>query len=262
MIKLVNRVRRHLYRTGVLRAKRLPVPVISVGNVTMGGAGKTPAVIAIARALAGRGLRVGILTRGYGRRGQGGTVDALDPDRFGDEPVLIKKSVPKADVIVGANRYENALQQKCDVFILDDGFQHMQIHRDLDLVIDAPGRFHRESRSALRDADVVIPRALRLAIPDAVRGKRVFAFAGLADNRQFFDALRAEGVHLAGTRSFSDHHRYTSDEIAAIRLEDAEVVVTTEKDAVKIGDGAIVPIPATFVFPPGVLERIIAVASR
>src|SRR4029077_19855105 len=100
----VNRVRRSLYRRGVLRSKRLPVPVISVGNIAMGGGGKTPTVIAIARALSERGMRVGVLTRGYGRSGAGGVVDAPDAARFGDEPVLIKKSAPNVDVIVGANR--------------------------------------------------------------------------------------------------------------------------------------------------------------
>lgn len=260
MITLVNRARRALYRAGLLHSKRLPVPVISVGNITMGGAGKTPAVIAIARALTDRGLRVGILTRGYGRSGEGGVVDDHDTDRFGDEPVLIKKAVPAAIVIVGDNRYDNAICNPCDIFLLDDGFQHLQIARDLDVVIDAPSRFHRESRAALRYADIVVPRNLRLAIPDSLKSKRIFAFAGLANNEQFFDALRQHGLHLAGTRRFSDHHRYAAADIAALKREDADVLVTTEKDAVKIGDPEIISIPAEFIFPDGVMERIIAVA--
>src|SRR5207237_91035 len=98
------------------KARRLPRPVISVGSLAAGGSGKTPATIAIARFLAAEGLRVVVLTRGYGRAGAGGRVDSLDAARFGDEPVLIRKSTG-AEVIVGANRYRNALSVKCDVFV-------------------------------------------------------------------------------------------------------------------------------------------------
>jgi tetraacyldisaccharide 4'-kinase len=262
VITLINRARRSLYRAGVFKPKRLPVPVISVGNITMGGAGKTPTVIAIARALSQRGLKVGVLTRGYGRKGDGGLVTSLDADRFGDEPVLIKKNVPDAQVIVGINRYQNALQHSCDVYLLDDGFQHLQIARDCDVVIDAPGRWYRESRSALRYADVVLQRDLRIVIPESIRGKRVFAFAGLADNEQFFEALRQNGVTLTGTRSFPDHHRYSLADIAAIRREPADALVTTEKDAVKLTGESIVAIPAEMVIPPDALARIIAAATR
>lgn len=261
----LNRARRALYRAGVLRARRLPVPVIAIGNIGVGGGGKTPAVIAIARALSERGLRVAVLTRGYARTGAGGLVTTLDADRFGDEPVLIKKSVPNVDVIVATNRYENALRHSCDVFLLDDGFQHLQLHRDLDIVIDAPAAYYRESRAALRDADIVMPRTLGLSVPQSLlQGKRVFAFAGLANNEQFFDALRQAGVNVIGSRGFKDHHRYTADDIAGIKAEaaNADAIATTEKDAVKIDDAAIVAVPAAMVIAPDVLERILAVVRR
>src|SRR5207247_8681316 len=87
----INRLRRALYRAGVLRPKRLPIPVISVGNIAIGGGGKTPAVIAIARACVSRDLRVVVLTRGYGRAGEGGEGTWLDGSRFGVEAVLMKK---------------------------------------------------------------------------------------------------------------------------------------------------------------------------
>ena len=98
----------------------------------------------------------------------------------------------------------------------------------------------------MRDADVILQRKIRLRIPDSLRGKRVFAFAGLADNGQFFKSL---GLDLIGTRSFPDHHRYTAGEIEAIKHEagNAEAIVTTEKDAVKIADRDIVAIPLDFV---------------
>lgn len=260
----INRLRRAAYRARILKSHRLPVPVISVGNVAVGGGGKTPAVIAIANALAERGLRTGILTRGYGRSGEGGVVEAPDTARFGDEPVLMKKRADKAIVIVGANRYQNALRHQCDVYLLDDGFQHLQIARDLDIVIDNPdARYLREGRSALAAADVVLSRDVRVEIPEALRGKRVFAFAGLADNEQFFRSLRAAGLDLAGTRSFADHHRYSLAELAEIRraAKNADAIVTTEKDAVKIDAADIIAIPAEFVIPADVMERVIDVAT-
>lgn len=258
----VNRARRALVRAGVLRARRLPQPVISIGNIAAGGTGKTPAVIAIANFLTSRGYRVAVLTRGYGRTGEGGPVDALDPERYGDEPVLIKQRT-NVDVIVGANRYENALRCPADVYLLDDGFQHLGLHRDVDIVIDAPSRFYREGRSALRDADIVIPRRLRLIIPEELRGKRLFAFSGLADNEQFFASLRDEGLDLAGTREFPDHHRYTPADLDAIqRAAGDALIVTTEKDAVKIDRRDMIPVRAEFVIDPTVLERLLALIKR
>lgn len=263
----LNRVRRALYRRGILKAKRLSKPVLSIGNISAGGAGKTPATIAIARYLASRGMRVAVLTRGYGRRGSGGRVTSLDAERYGDEPVLIKKRLPFVDVIVGSNRYEMALGNDADVFVLDDGFQHLQLHRDADVVIDVPRpRFLREGRPALRHAGIVLRRDLRLDIPATLRGRRIFAFSGLADNEQFFRSLREEGLDLAGTKSFPDHHRYTASSMQEIReaasTAGAEVLVTTEKDAVKLEGDDIVAIPAEMVIDDRDLERIAALVLR
>jgi tetraacyldisaccharide 4'-kinase len=259
----INRARRALYRCGILKPKRLPKPVISIGNIAAGGAGKTPCVIAVAKYLVSRGLKVCILTRGYGRSGAGGEVTAPDTERFGDEPVLIKKSVPEAIVIAGKNRYENGLRVNCDVYLLDDGFQHLQLHRDLDVVIDVlDARFHREGRDALRDADLVIPRRIRPENLAALRGKKVFAFAGLANNEQFFAMLREHGVELTGTRAFPDHHDYGRVETALIKssARGADLIVTTEKDAVKLGGRDMIPVAIEFVIDDAVLERIAAVA--
>lgn len=254
--QLANRARRALYRAGILKSKRLPRPVISVGSIAAGGAGKTPATIAIARFLMSRGYRVAVLTRGYGRTGTGGRVEALDTAKYGDEPVLIRKATG-AEVIVGDDRHQSGLSADCDVFILDDGFQHLQLARDVDVVIDAPYKWFREGRSALRHADFVIPRRLAIRC-DAVRGKRVFAFAGLANNEQFFAALRACGAEVVGTRGFRDHHRYTAGDLAAIRNAGAVAIVTTEKDAVKIDDRDIIAVPAEMEIDPAVLEAIAA----
>lgn len=273
LLRLVNAARRALYRAGLLQSRRLPRPVISVGNIVAGGAGKTPAVIAMARLLSGKGMKVAVLTRGYGREDSraAGLVDTLDAAKFGDEPVLIKKSISNVDVIVGHKRFDNAIRylehHSCDVFLLDDGFQHMQIHRDLDIVIDAGhAGLHRESRSALRHAGLVIPRRLRLHVPDSVRGKRVLAFAALAGNRQFFRALEEAGLELVATMEFPDHHRYDAADLARIEARagdaGAAAIVTTEKDRVKIDGHDIIPIPAEFVFDPGAVERILAAVSR
>jgi tetraacyldisaccharide 4'-kinase len=250
----INRANRALYRLGIRKAKRLPRPVISVGSIAAGGAGKTPATIAIVQHLMSRGWKVAVLTRGYGRAGGGGRVEGLDAATYGDEPVLIKRATG-AEVIVGKNRYENGLAIHCDVYVLDDGFQHLALARDVDVVIDAPSRWHREGRSALRHAHFVIPRRLRLDCA-AVAGKRVFAFAGLADNEQFFDALRGCGAVLTGTRGFPDHHRYTAADLAALRNAAAVPLVTTEKDAVKIDDRDIIAVPAVMEIEPAVLEAI------
>ncbi|HVR41352.1 MAG TPA: tetraacyldisaccharide 4'-kinase [Thermoanaerobaculia bacterium] len=260
--RAVNRVRRALYRRGILRAKRLHRPVISVGNIAIGGAGKTPAVIAIGRFFLEHGFRVAVLTRGYGREGDAtGVMDDLDARRWGDEPVVIKRRLAKADVIIGSNRYENAIDKDYDVFLLDDGFQHLQLARDADIVIDAPARWYREGRSALRDATFVIPRNLRTIVPPELARKRVFAFAGLANNEQFFATLET-----VGTRGFPDHHRYTAADLDAIRQAardaDADAIVTTEKDAVKIGADDILTIGAEFVIDPGVLERLLQLVRQ
>lgn len=266
----VNRARRALYRNGTIAAKRLPRTVVSIGNIAVGGGGKTPATIAIAQALEERGLRVAILTRGYGGEASvepGTIVDRVDPSRFGDEPSLLAEKLPGVDVVVGRDRFASGTRylasRDCDVFLLDDGFQHVQLHRDVDIVLDLPAaRWHREGRAALRHATFVLRRVERLtgapfeaalepltfrlggdAWPlDELRGKRVLAFSGLADNEQFFASLRALGAELAATRSFPDHHRYASGEIAAIRAEAARLhaaPVTTEKDWVKIVDESV-----------------------
>jgi tetraacyldisaccharide 4'-kinase len=256
----VNRARRALYRAGVLKAKRLPKPVISVGSIAAGGAGKTPATIAIVRHLMSRGWKVAVLTRGYGRAGEGGRVVRDDASMYGDEPVLIRKATG-AEVLAGKNRYQNGLSINCDVYVLDDGFQHLQLAREVDLVVDAAARWYREGRSALRHADFVLPRRLRIDAA-ALKGKRAFAFAGLADNEQFFDALRAAGVELAGTRGFGDHHSYSNEDIAALRNAARDPLVTTEKDAVKIDDRDIIAIPASFEIEPAVLDAIEARIRR
>jgi len=139
-----HRLRRRWYRE---RARRLPVPVISVGNLHWGGGGKTPLVAAVAAHLRQRGLAVCILSRGYGRRGGGGVRlvsrgdgPLLAPAEAGDEPVLLAGELPGVAVVVGADRHRAGLEALArlrpapDLFLLDDGFSHLALHRDLDLL--------------------------------------------------------------------------------------------------------------------------------
>jgi tetraacyldisaccharide 4'-kinase len=278
----LNRARRAWYRAGLAKQQRLPRPVVSVGNIAIGGSGKTPTVIALADALAERGLRVAILTRGFGgelseKAGQI-VVPPFDASRFGDEPVLIARRLPDVDVVVGARRWESGLtymvQRDCDMFLLDDGFQHLQLHRDLDIVLDRPSaRWHREGRSALEDADFVLRRVDRPSddgewtarmeasgfrqgetrrLLQDLAGRNVYVFSGLADNEQFVETVAGLGCNIVATRRFPDHHRYTPAEIGEIRSEAiraSAIPLTSEKDAVKIDDPAIAVLEASMRIP-------------
>jgi tetraacyldisaccharide 4'-kinase len=276
----VNRLRRGAYRRGIVKGKRLPRPVVSVGNIAIGGAGKTPATITLARLLHESGLRVCILTRGYGRQSQDvrALVDAPDAARFGDEPVVIASALPGVPVVVGKRRYESAMWflaiDDCDLFLLDDGMQHLQLARDCDLVVlSERARWYREGPAALRDVDALLVRAD--AIPSAssrklvasstphptfravlhptrirrrnetealetLANRRVIAFSGLADNGQFFDSLRRLGATVVKERPFPDHHVYSADEVRLLRelaAKEGAELITTAKDAVKLTSG-------------------------
>ena len=146
-------LRRKFYKNGILKSKSLPIPVISVGNLSVGGSGKTPITIEIAKYFQKKGLKPCVLSRGYKRESKGVVVVSDGKDIFvdiktaGDEPYLIAKSgIP---VVVGESRYEAGLQAlveiKPDIFILDDGFQHYQLERDVDiLLIDATRPFWKD----------------------------------------------------------------------------------------------------------------------
>lgn len=179
-------VKKTSYRSGLLRRKRLTCPVLSVGNITTGGTGKTPVVISLARYFSGQGKKVAILSRGYRRVRKGSSLVWVsngeklmaDAEEGGDEPLLIAQSVPEAAVLVSKNRYEAGLeamkQFKPDLFILDDGYQRrFELHRDLDiLIVDAlnpfstgwvlPAGLLREPMNALAEANVFVLNKVNL----------------------------------------------------------------------------------------------------
>jgi tetraacyldisaccharide 4'-kinase len=259
------------------RSRRLSHPVVSVGNLSVGGSGKTPVVAALARLLQQRGERPVILTRGYKRRDATEGVlivsdreRVLEPvERSGDEPQLLARMLPGVPVLVGADRYlAGVLAQKhfgATVSILDDGFQHVQLERDIDLLLVSAddlsdrvvpvGRL-RESLETARLADAllvtgtqdnVVMVASALKHPTAFRvetkygaasgAQRVVAFAGIARPERFFNALRSLGYEVARELTFPDHHWYTARDIlriqAAARETGATLTITTGKDAVR-----------------------------
>lgn len=280
--------RRRLYRMGVFRVYRAPVPVVSVGNLAVGGTGKTPMVDHLVKSFLARGRRVAVVSRGYGGRGAGrveivcgGQGPRLPASVCGDEPYLLAQRNPDAVVLVAPRRAEGirvAIDRfAADLIVLDDGFQHLAVARDLDIVLlDArfplgngrllPAGVLRETPAALDAAGLIVltrsagtehpdlgmtspvircrhrlsTRAVRLdgvALPlQSLVGRRGVAFAGIADPDGFFNALTGAGLHLVQTLPFPDHVVYDEKIIGVLAAvaEEADFLVTTEKDGVKI----------------------------
>jgi tetraacyldisaccharide 4'-kinase len=255
-----------LYRVGLLRAQALPVPVIVVGNVVAGGAGKTPVVLALLEHLRSRGVMAGVVSRGYGRNADE-TVEVRAGDaaeRVGDEPLLVKRKAG-VPVFVARRRADagGALLQAypaTQVIVSDDGLQHHALARDIEIcVFDARGTGNRWLLPAgpLREP---WPRPVDLVLthgqPTGVQGhalqrglapfaeqadgtrrslagftaQPVHAVAGIAQPESFFAMLREAGLTLAGTHPLPDHHDFAD----APELPRDGVLICTEKDAVKL----------------------------
>jgi len=258
-------VRNYLYDRGVLASRRLAAPVISVGSISAGGAGKTPFVIMLGEMLRQRGVKFDVLSRGYRRESQGARV--VDPNgnvaNFGDEPLLIARRLG-CPVIVGESRYEagklaeREFQSK--LHILD---QHRSLARDFDItLLNADdlkdqllpfGRL-REPFASLRRADIVVLSG-NIEFDGSQFGKKVWrvqrslvlpeiptrpvAFCGIARPKQFLEQIKSAGVTPAAFKAYGDHHAYSEQDIRTLlALRDkhgASGFITTEKDAVNLG---------------------------
>ncbi|HTS07925.1 MAG TPA: tetraacyldisaccharide 4'-kinase [Candidatus Eisenbacteria bacterium] len=265
----VVRARNALYDGGRLPVRKLEGPVVSVGNISAGGSGKTPFVMLLGELLKARGIEFDVLSRGYGRKTKG--VLPVDPaglpQQYGDEPLLIARRL-QAPVIVGEDRYEAGRFAEAkfgaQLHLLDDGFQHRALGRDFDIVLVTPqdakdqllpaGRL-REPLSALRRADAVVLaggasadlfplegkivwRVKRGIVTQAVPPRPV-VFCAIARPQNFLLQLRTANIEPAAQAFYHDHHAYTEKDIREL-LElkvrsEAGGFVTTEKDAVNLG---------------------------
>ena len=264
------RARNDFYDRGTFHVRRLRGPVVSIGNLSTGGTGKTPFLLLLGELLKQRSILFDVLSRGY-KRDTGGVAlvnPAGSARQFGDEPLLIarKLGVP---VVVGEDRYEAGLYAEQNfgpqLHLLDDGFQHRALARDFDIVLLTPtdvrdsllptGRL-REPLSALARADAVVlsGNLPQESIPESVRHtwrvqRSIFApqikdacvaFCGIARPEAFFSQLAQAGLNLAVTQRFRDHHPYDAHDVEKLlRLRDqnrASAFVTTEKDAVNLGE--------------------------
>lgn len=249
--------------------------VVSVGNLLVGGAGKTPVTIFLARWAHACGRKVAVLSRGYGRAATRSAhfqaPELPDVMEVGDEPRLIARRCPGVEVCVGANRVESGLAARArgaDFLILDDGFQHRQLHRDVDLLVLADaGNGHRLPWGPLRESPAAVARAhltwsnrgglvaqvcARPVISELIdaRGRSVsietlgrgpvVLLVGIARPERVVETVKALGVEVAGVHAHGDHHAFTPKELEEARASARRhraVLLTTEKDRERLPDG-------------------------
>jgi tetraacyldisaccharide 4'-kinase len=258
-----------LYDRGLLRARRLQGGVVSIGNLSAGGSGKTPFVLLLGELLKARGVKFDVLSRGYGRQSKG--VRLVDPaglpQEFGDEPLLIARKL-QVPVIVGEYRYEAGCFAEsrfgAQLHLLDDGFQHRALARDFDIVLITPqdatdkllpaGRL-REPLPSLQRADVVVLASGASAESFPLEGKvfwrvrrgliptnvppRPIVFCGIARPQNFVLQLRTANIEPVAEAFYRDHHAYSEKDVRELldlkQRSEAGGFVTTEKDAVNLG---------------------------
>lgn len=270
-----------VYETGIADTVRVREPVVSIGNLTVGGTGKTPMVDLVMSHFEKKLMTVGLVARNYKAKLRG--TEVIDRHRkngaleYGDEPWWLAQRHPQALVTVGPVKWFSlwlaSQKRRAQVFVIDDGFQHRALHRDLDIVlIDTTASWQeyellplgrgRESWDSLQRAHLIVLTKVNWATEDQVEriqarlpdgipvararyelhrpeilGQRVFAFAGTAKPNQFHQGLKAlTDLDLVGFQEFNDHHIYTENDIHAIegQAKDAQIILTTEKDFVKV----------------------------
>ncbi|MBB1308350.1 tetraacyldisaccharide 4'-kinase [Pseudoalteromonas sp. SR41-8] len=256
-------LRKLAYKLGLMKTYQSPVPVIVVGNISVGGNGKTPFVIWLANYLQQRGLRVGIISRGYGGNSDSyplTVTEHTDTTQAGDEPVLIQRRLD-CPVVVGPDRQANIkqliAQYQLDVIISDDGMQHYKMARTIECcIVDSERRFGngllmpagplRETQKRLKSVDLVIENGgnatfnYQLKSADLVNVATNIAtqvplltghaVSAIGNPQRFENSLRQQGITLLSCHHFRDHYGYTAQDF--IKFND-EIVFMTEKDAVK-----------------------------
>lgn len=261
----LSSVRRWLYRLEILKSSSVPVPVVVVGNIMVGGTGKTPLLIELCDLLESNGLKPGVISRGYKGEFCGEMILTEDstPEEVGDEPFIIFKRT-RCPVSVGKNRVAAARllldKHKCDVILSDDGLQHYKMKRDCEVAIVDTNRMHgngyclpagplREPVKRLRSVDLVVYHgdagqdySFSLEFSSAVnlltgeirsiekfKDKKVHAIAGIGHPSRFFDQLRYNGLNVI-EHPFQDHHIFKESDLD---FNDKNIILMTEKDAVK-----------------------------
>ncbi len=282
----VCRVKSWLYSRKAFKPEKSPLPVISVGNIVFGGSGKTPLVMNLLSFLIQKGLKPALISRGYKGKWEktGGVLSDGKSLRgswqdSGDEAYLAASNIPRSGVFVGKDRLASCRMAKDDGFeiaVLDDGFQHLRLQRDLDIVLYDPAEKTalRESLSSLKRAHIILiekktgtgaKARLKKRFPqseifeytvqnmgffklgkderesrDRLEKKRILAFCGIARPNRFFSLLQEEGIRPARLLKLPDHHPYPASSVKNIvkefRRANAEALFTTEKDAVKVSD--------------------------
>ncbi len=263
----IARFRRFLYRKNILKTITLPCPVIIVGNISVGGTGKTPLVIELAKQLQQSGYRPGIISRGYGGKNCGAVAVTANssPIQVGDEPILIAKK-SACPVAIATKRAEAAQlllnQTDCNIILSDDGLQHYALKRNIEIaVVDGERRFGnnnclpggplREPLERLNEVDFIIvngtaqeEREIPMSITADIainlktgakktltefKGQNCHAIAGIGNPERFFNLLTAQGLETQN-HPFPDHHLFKAKQI---NFKDSLPILMTEKDAVK-----------------------------
>ena len=280
------------YNFNFFVSRKIPTKVVSVGNITAGGTGKTPAVIYLSQFFKKRNYKVAVLSRGYGRKTAGtqlvtnGKETVDDWRNFGDEPTLISQKLKDVPIVVDQNRYRGAMylieKFNPDIIIMDDAFQHRSIERDLDLVLInsqapisdyrlIPHGLLREPIRHLKRADAIILTKFNLGKPEQKliskvkksnlpvfystinhnhfftinnetfklkNNTRALAVSGIADPRSFYESLQRTNIMMIDKIAYFDHYEFQQSDIENLKKalidNDAEIIVTTEKDMIRL----------------------------
>ncbi|AOE49874.1 tetraacyldisaccharide 4'-kinase [Kangiella sediminilitoris] len=253
-LRVIVWLRQTFYKVGWFKSTRISRPVVVVGNINVGGTGKTPLSIYLIEWLAGEGYKPGLVTRGYGGSSSDYPLlvsNELQPRQCGDEPYLIYHRT-KATVVVDPIRSRGAaklVELGCDIILCDDGLQHYSLQRDLEIaVIDSSRRLGngwlmpmgplREPPSRLRNVDITIVNGKDMGLkPQPIKslansstdiGQHIDAVAAIGNPGRFFDTLISEGYKV-NAHAFPDHHKFEASDFDGLKGP----IIMTEKDAVK-----------------------------